>query len=84
MYAQLLNIYREGEQAGFVSRDTCYSVVGICESGRPSTLSVFKPGTPYFFGLLKIHKCQKDTLVPGSKVPLRLVNEKHSSGWIHI
>ena len=79
MYAQLLNIWREGEQAGFVSRDTCYSVVGICESGRPSTLSVFKPGTPYFYGLLKIHKCQKDTLVPGSKVPLRLVNDLSES-----
>ena len=40
---------------------------------QPSTLSVFKPGTPYFYGLLKIHKLKPEQLVPGVKVPIRLV-----------
>ena len=79
MYVKLLDIWREGEEFGFVSRNTSYSVVGICESGRPSTLSVFKPGTPYFYGLLKIHKCQRSDLGPGCKIPLRLVNDLSES-----
>ena len=79
MYSNLLDLWKEGESLGFVSRNVCYSVVGICESGRPSTLSIFKPGTPYFYGLLKIHKCQKDDLKPGCKIPLRLVNDLSES-----
>ena len=79
MYAKVLDLWREGEEAGLVSRNVCYSVAGICDSGRPSTLSVFKPGTPYFYGLLKIHKCQKEDLVPGSRIPLRLVNDLSNS-----
>ncbi|KAL5263914.1 hypothetical protein ACHWQZ_G005109 [Mnemiopsis leidyi] len=79
MYTQLLDLWREGEESGFVSRNTSYTVVGICESGRPSTLSIFKPGTPYYYGLLKIHKCQKENLVPGYKIPLRLVNDLSES-----
>lgn len=79
MYLNLLDVWREGEKAGFVSRKVCYTVVGICDTGRPSTLSIFKPGTPYYYGLLKLHKCRKETLIPGSKIPLRLVNDLSQS-----
>ena len=57
MVSELLDIWKDGEKEGFVTRNVCYSVVGICGSGRPSTLSIFKPGTPYYYGLLKLHKC---------------------------
>ena len=79
MYLNLLDVWREGEKAGFVSRKVCYTVVGICDTGRPSPLSVFKPGTPYYYGLLKLHKCRKEDLLPGCKIPLRLVNDLSQS-----
>jgi hypothetical protein len=56
MYLNLLVVWREGEKAGFVSRKVCYTVVGICDTGRPSTLSVFKPGTPYYYGLFNVNQ----------------------------
>ena len=79
MTSKLLELWREGETQDFVSRNICYSTVGICDSGRPSTLSLFKPGTPYYYGLLKIHKCKKDNLIPGAKIPIRLVNDLSQS-----
>jgi len=78
----LLNLWRKGEDDGHVSREESKEVVGLCEkkvnkrgitNQQPSTLSVFKPGTPYFYGLLKIHKLKPEQLVPGVKVPIRLV-----------
>jgi len=75
----LLNLWRSGESSGFVSRHVSYNVVGICDSGRPSTLSVFKPGIPYYYGLLKIHKLKDCDILPGHPVPLRLVNDLSQS-----
>ena len=54
-------------------------VVGITESmiksesGRPSTLDVYKPGTPFFNVYPKVHKLKIDELIPGVEVPFRLV-----------
>ena len=51
-------------------------MVGFCDSGRLSTLSKFKPGIPYFNGLLKIHKVDNIfDIEPGSYIPLRLVDD---------
>ena len=81
--SKLLNLWRKGEDEGLVSRDVCKEVVGLTEKKiddkghvtiqRPSTFSVYKPGVPYFYGLLKIHKLKPEQLVPGVKVPIRLV-----------
>ena len=38
-----------------------------------STSPVFKPGIPYFYPMLKIHKVKKEDLVPGVEPPARLV-----------
>ena len=38
-----------------------------------STHPRFKPGVPYFYPMLKIHKVRKEELVPGVKPPVRLV-----------
>ena len=75
----LLDLWRHGEVKCFVERDISYKVVGLCDSGRPSTLSLFKPGIPYFYGLLKIHKVIPDNLIPESPIPLRLVNDPVSA-----
>ena len=48
-------------------------VVGRSEKGRPSTASVFKPGVPYFYPLLKVHKLKPEELKFGCQTPIRLV-----------
>ena len=45
------------------------------QSGRPSTLDVFKPGTPFFTVYPKVHKLEIDKLVPGVELPFRLVTD---------
>ena len=81
---KLLDLWRLGEDTDLVSRHECKQVVGLCErkvdpktnilkQQRPTTLPSYKPGTPYFYGLLKIHKLRPEQLVPGVKVPIRLV-----------
>ena len=83
-YKKLLNLWRLGENTDLVSRNESKEVVGLCErktdpktgritNQRPSTLSLYKPGTPYFYGLLKIHKLKPEELIPGVIVPIRLV-----------
>ena len=46
-------------------------VMGITH--KKSTLSHFKPGTSYYYPMLKIHKLNKEELVPGVRPPARLV-----------
>ena len=75
----LLNVVNKGEEEGFVSRNVFYSVVGLCNSGRPSTLSLFKPGISYYYGLLKLHKCKLEDIKPGFNIPIRLVNDPSQS-----
>ena len=80
----LLDLWRMGEDSEFVKREECYEVVGLCEKKqgkkqRPSTLSDFKPRTPYFYGLLKIHKLQPEDLKPGVDIPIRLVTNLSQS-----
>ena len=47
--------------------------MGVTEENNKSTSSHFKPGTSYFYPMLKIHKLNKEQLVPGVKPPARLV-----------
>jgi hypothetical protein len=75
-HEKLLNFWRFGENNSYVSRDECYDVVGLCEKKngkqqRPSTSSCFKPRTPYFYGLLKIHKLDPLNLKPGVDIPIK-------------
>ena len=69
----------EAVKEGYISLDLAKEVVGITESmmssaeGRPSTLDIFKPGTPFFNVYPKVHKLRIVDLVPGVKLPFRLV-----------
>ena len=47
--------------------------MGVTPENNKSTSSRFKPGTSYFYPMLKIHKLQTEQLVPGVKPPARLV-----------
>ena len=46
---------------------------GTGPTNRPSTSSHFKPGISYFYPSLKIHKLEKEQLVPGVEPPIRLI-----------
>ena len=80
---KLLNLWRIGEDSCLVNREVCKDVVGLTEKKlgkrspiarqEPSTLPLYHPGMPYYYGLLKIHKLKPEQLVPGVKVPIRLV-----------
>ena len=47
--------------------------MGVTESNNKSTSPHLKPGTSYFYPMLKIHKLNKVDLKPGVKPPARLV-----------
>ena len=47
--------------------------MGVTNENNKSTSSRFKPGTSYFYPMLKIHKLTKEELVPGVNPPSRLV-----------
>ena len=46
---------------------------GLGPTNRPSTLPHFKPGKPYFYPVLKIHKLKRADLKPGVEPPIRLI-----------
>ena len=78
--SKLLDSWRDGEDKSYVTREECYDVMGLCEkkngkTQRLSTLSDFKPRTPYFYGLLKIHKLDPSELKPNVRIPIRLVTD---------
>ena len=77
---KMYELWRDGEDQHHISREESHAVVGLCEKKnnkpqRPSTSTIFKPKTPYFYGLLKIHKLRPEELVPGAKIPIRLVTD---------
>ena len=47
--------------------------MGVTDQNNKTTSSHLKPGTSYFYPMLKIHKLQKEELIPGVKPPARLV-----------
>ena len=53
---KLLEIWKDGEESGVVSREHCKQIVGLTDNGNRSTLSIYKTGIPYFSPLLKVHK----------------------------
>ena len=57
----------------YVSDKVAYEIGSVTDNNNMSTLSRFKPGVPYFYPMLKIHKVRKEELVPGVEPPARLV-----------
>ena len=50
-----------------------YKIGGVPEQNTMSTHQRFKPGIPYFYPMLKIHKLRREDLIPGVEPPARLV-----------
>ena len=73
LHDELFDMWVRGKKAAFVSEYEAQRVMGITESNNKSTSSHFKPGTSYFYPMLKIHKLRKEELKPGVNPPARLV-----------
>ena len=73
IYDKLLNIWRVGQDRGFVTNQEAKEIVGLNEKGNKSTSSRYKYGKTYFNPSLKIHKLKKEDLVPGCNIPARLI-----------
>ena len=73
--------WKQGVALGFVSPNKAYKVAGVTIpdpengviGGNKSTASRFRPGIPYFYPMLKIHKLTPEQLKPGWDPPARLV-----------
>ena len=81
LFDELFDTWKRGREVGFVTVDQAYDIVGVTKpdpttghpGGNKSTSSRYRPGTPYFYPMLKIHKLTPDQLKPGVKPPARLV-----------
>ena len=73
VHKSMINIWKRGEKEGVVEREIVKQVVGITDNGNQSTLSIYKPGEPYFYALLKIHKLELSQIVANANIPVRLV-----------
>ena len=70
---ELFELWKKGKIEGHVSQRIAYQVAGVTENNNMSTSPHFKPGVPYFYPILKIHKLRKEQLIPGVEPPARLV-----------
>ena len=70
---EIFQLWKFGKQKGFVSEKMAYEIGGVTENDNMSTHPRFKPGVPYFYPMLKIHKLRKEDLIPGVEPPARLV-----------
>ena len=70
---ELFELWKKGKIEKYVSPKVAYAVAGVTENNNMSTLPMYKPGVPYFYPMLKIHKLRKEDLVPGVEPPARLV-----------
>jgi hypothetical protein len=70
---ELFDIWKFGKIQEHVSDKIAYEIGGVSENNNMSTHPQFKPGVPYFYPMLKIHKVRKEELVPGVDPPARLV-----------
>ena len=68
---ELFELWKFGKLNKYVSDKVAYEIGGVTDNNNMSTLSRFKPGVPYFYPMLKIHKVRKEELVPGVEPPAR-------------
>ena len=73
LYDELFNLWVKGKRQEYVTAAEAHKVMGVTEDDNKSTSSRFKPGTSYFYPMLKIHKLPKEQLVPGVNPPARIV-----------
>jgi hypothetical protein len=70
---ELFKCWVKGKEAEFVTASEATRVMGVTENNNKSTSSHFKPGTSYYYPMMKIHKLTREELVPGVRPPARLV-----------
>ena len=73
LHDELFHLWVKGKKAEYVTAAEAAKVMGVTEENNKSTSPHFKPGTSYFYPMLKIHKLPKEQLVPGVNPPARLV-----------
>ena len=73
LHNELFSTWVKGKKMEFVTKNEAARVMGVTDENNKSTSSRFKPGTSYFYPMLKIHKLSKEELVPGVIPPSRLV-----------
>ena len=62
---ELFELWKLGKNQNLVSAKIAHEIGGVSENDNMSTSPKFKPGVPYFYPMLKIHKLRKEDLVPG-------------------
>ena len=82
LHKELVNLWIDGKSKGLVAAKTAKSIMGISNeikgdksgpTNAQSTLPHFKPGKPYFYPSLRIHKVKIEDLKRGSEPPGRLI-----------
>ncbi|KAL5251597.1 hypothetical protein ACHWQZ_G017089 [Mnemiopsis leidyi] len=82
LHKELVDLWVDGKMKGLVSGKTAKSTMGISDqvkadgsgpTNAQSTLPHYKPGKPYFYPSLKIHKIKVEDLKPGVEPPGRLI-----------
>ena len=73
LYSELFDLWVDGKLKGYISPEEAKAVMGITERNNKSTSPHFKPGTSYFYPMLKIHKLKKEEVTVGADPPARLV-----------
>ena len=53
---ELFELWKKGKVEKHISPNIAYRVAGVTENDNMSTSPVYKPGVPYFYPMLKIHK----------------------------
>ena len=73
LHNELFDCWVRGKRAEFVTATEAARVMGVTEENNKSTSSRFKPGSSYFYPMLKIHKLTQEELIPCVNPPSRLV-----------
>ena len=86
LHKHLFDVWVNGKTEGLVSARHAKEVMGVSDNmkadgsgptNRPSTLPHYKPGMSYFYPSMKIHKLQKNQIIPGVEPPIRLITALH-------
>ena len=59
LYSELWDLWLDGKLRSYVTSQVARSVMGITENNTKSTSPHFKPGSSYFYPMLKIHKLKE-------------------------
>ena len=76
-HTKLFDLWVDGKLKGYISPKEASMVMGVTDINNKSTSPHFKPGTSYFYPMLKIHKLRKEEVTAAADPPARLVTALH-------